>query len=54
MTPRQPGLCSVQIRDLHPSAARRWWIGTALAAVAVLTSSGMFSAFGLMGRIVVF
>jgi len=39
---------------LGPSRSRRWWTGTAVAAIAVLTLIGMFSAVGLVGRAVVF
>ena len=38
--------------SLGRSRARRWWAGTALAAVAVLTAVGMLSAFGVIGRFV--
>jgi hypothetical protein len=36
--------------SLGRSRARRWWAGTALAAIAVLTAVGMLSAFGVIGR----
>jgi hypothetical protein len=45
---------SLALMALGKSRARRWWTGTALAAIAVLTSIGMFSAVGLVGRAVVF
>jgi hypothetical protein len=45
---------SLALIGLGPSAARRWWVGTALAAVALLTSIGILSAFGLIGRSVIF
>jgi hypothetical protein len=35
---------------LGRSPARRWWTGTALAAIAVLTAVGLLSAFGVIGR----
>jgi len=45
---------SLALMALGPSRARRLWTGTALAAIAVLTSIGLFSAVGLVGRAVVF
>lgn len=39
--------------NLGRSSARRWWIGTALAAIAVLTVIGMLSAFGVIGRFII-
>ena len=39
--------------DLHPSPARRWWIGTAVAAVVVLTCIGLLAGFGLIGRFII-
>lgn len=39
--------------NLGPSRARRWWICTALAAIAVLTSVGLLSAFGVIGKIII-
>jgi hypothetical protein len=38
--------------SLGRSRARRWWTGTALAAVAVLTAAGLLSAFAVIGRFV--
>jgi hypothetical protein len=38
---------------LGPSLARRWWIATAVAAIAVLTVIGLLSGLGLIGRFVV-
>lgn len=38
--------------SLGRSPARRWWSGTALAAITVLTAVGMLSAFGVIGRFV--
>ncbi len=39
---------------LGPSPARRWWTGTAIAAVAALTSIGLLSALHVVGRVVIF
>lgn len=39
--------------NLGPSRARRWWIGSGLAAIAVLTSVGLLSAFGVIGKIII-
>lgn len=39
--------------NLRPSPARRWWIGTAIAAIAVLTCIGLLAAFGVIGKIIV-
>jgi hypothetical protein len=39
--------------SLGRSSARRWWIGTALAAIAVLTLIGMLSVFGIIGKFIV-
>src|SRR6188508_2611194 len=39
--------------NLGRSAARRWWIGTAFAAIAVLTCFGLLAAFGVIGKIVI-
>jgi hypothetical protein len=39
---------------LGPSPARRWWTGTALAAIAVVTSTGLLSAFNLIGKTIIF
>jgi hypothetical protein len=38
---------------LGPSRARRWWAWTALAATAALTLTGLFTAFGVLGRTVI-
>jgi hypothetical protein len=38
---------------LGRSSARRWWTGTALAAIAVLASIGLLSAFGIIGKFIV-
>jgi hypothetical protein len=38
--------------SLGRSRARRWWAGTAIAAIAVLTAVGMLSAFGVIGRFI--
>ncbi len=35
------------------SPFRRWWIGSALAAITVLTVVGLLSAFGLIGTFIV-
>jgi hypothetical protein len=39
---------------LGPSPARRRWTGTALAATAVLTVIGLLTAFGVLGRVIIF
>jgi hypothetical protein len=39
--------------NLHRSSARWWWIGTGLAAVAVLTCIGLLSVFGVIGKFVI-
>ena len=39
---------------LGPSPARRRWTGTALAATAVLTGVGLLTAFGVLGRVIIF
>ena len=39
--------------NLKPSPARRWWIGTALAAVAVMTAIGLLTAFGVVGKMII-
>jgi len=39
--------------NLRPSPARRWWIGTAVAAIAVLTSIGLLAVFGVIGRTII-
>jgi hypothetical protein len=38
--------------SLGRSRARRWWAGTALAAIAALTAVGLLSAFGVIGRFI--
>lgn len=38
---------------LGRSPGRRWWIGTALAAIAVLIVIGLLSAFGVIGKLIV-
>lgn len=39
--------------NLRPSRARRWWVGTAVVAVVVLTCVGLLSGLGLIGRFVI-
>lgn len=39
---------------LGPSLARRWWAGTAIAAIAVLTAIGLLSALHVIGHVVIF
>jgi hypothetical protein len=39
---------------LGPSPVRRWLISAARAGIIVLTSIGLLSAFGGIGRVVVF
>jgi hypothetical protein len=38
---------------LGRSPGRRWWVGTAVVAVAALTSIGLLSAFGVVGTFIV-
>jgi hypothetical protein len=45
---------AVALKVLGPSPARRWWAGTALAGIAVLTSEGLLSALAHIGKIVIF
>ena len=39
---------------LGRSRARRWWAGTGLAAIAVMTLVGMLTVYGVLGRTVVY
>jgi len=39
---------------LGRSPARRWWIGSALAAIAVMTLVGMLTVYGVLGRTIVY
>ena len=39
--------------NLSRSSARWWWVVSGLAAVAVLTSIGLLSAFGVIGKFVI-
>lgn len=39
---------------LGPAPARRWWVGTATAATAALTATGLLSALHVIGRTVIF
>ncbi len=45
---------ALALRVLGPSPARRWWVGTALAATAALTATGLLSTLHLIGRAVIF
>lgn len=38
---------------LSTSSRRWWWIGTALAATAILTSIGLLSAFGVIEKVII-
>jgi hypothetical protein len=38
---------------LSRSPARWWWIGSAMAAVVILTAVGLLSAFGVIGRMII-
>jgi hypothetical protein len=38
---------------LSSSPARWWWIGSAVAAVVILTAVGLLSAFGVIGQIII-
>jgi hypothetical protein len=39
--------------SLGRSSSRRWWVGTAVVAIAALTSIGLLSAFGVIGKFIV-
>jgi hypothetical protein len=39
---------------LTTARARRWWLASALAAVAILTVIGVLSAAGVIGRFIIF
>lgn len=39
--------------NLGRSSARRWWIGTAFAAIVVLTCFGLLAGFGVIGKIII-
>jgi hypothetical protein len=39
--------------NLGRSAARRWWIGTAFAAIVVLTCFGLLAGLGVIGKIII-
>lgn len=39
---------------LGPSPIRRWWCGTAIAATAALTVTGLLSTLHVIGRLVIF
>jgi hypothetical protein len=39
---------------LGPTRARAWWVASVVVAVAVFVGAGLASAFGLIGRAVVF
>lgn len=38
---------------LSGSPVRRWWIGSAVAAVVILTAVGLLSAFGVIGQMII-
>lgn len=38
---------------LGPGRARRWWVASALVAVAILTAVGLLSATGVIGKVVI-
>lgn len=38
---------------LRTSPRRRWWIGSALAGVAAMTTLGLLRAFGVMAKVIV-
>lgn len=38
---------------LGPGRRRRWWVASAVAAVAILTAVGLLSATGVIGKVVV-
>jgi hypothetical protein len=39
--------------NLGRSPGRRWWTGTALLAIAALTTIGLLSAFGVVGKLII-
>jgi hypothetical protein len=39
--------------NLGRSPSRRWWTGAALAAIAALTTIGLLSAFGVIGKLII-
>jgi hypothetical protein len=39
--------------NLGRSPGRRWWTGTALVAIAALTTIGLLSAFGVVGKLII-
>jgi hypothetical protein len=39
--------------NLRPSPARRWWVGTSVAAVLVLTCIGLLTGLGLIDKFII-
>jgi hypothetical protein len=39
--------------NLARSPARRWWIGTGFAAIAILTCVGLLTTFGVIGKTII-
>jgi hypothetical protein len=46
-------LWGVSGTNLGRSPGRRWWTGTALVAIAALTTIGLLSAFGVVGKLII-
>lgn len=40
--------------SLGRSPARRWWTGTAVAAIAALTALGLLTTFDVTGKVIMF
>jgi hypothetical protein len=38
---------------LGPGRPRRWWVGSAIAAVAALTVNGILAGTGVIGKVVI-
>jgi len=38
---------------LGPGSQRRWWVGSALAAISVLTVIGLLSVTGVIGKVII-
>jgi hypothetical protein len=38
---------------LGPGSQRRWWVGSAIAAISVLTVIGLLSATGVIGKVII-
>jgi hypothetical protein len=38
---------------LSTGSQRRWWVGSAIAAISVLTVIGLLSATGVIGKVII-